>query len=98
MRVAPEGWRARAGEGAVGPILADGGARVQNRPAAGQIFLRAGPGVERPHPGRYRTEALAPVAQLDRASVFGTEGYRFDSCRAYLTELLLADAFSAYPS
>jgi len=24
----------------------------------------------------------APVAQLDRASVFGTEGYRFESCRA----------------
>jgi hypothetical protein len=23
----------------------------------------------------------APVAQLDRASVFGTEGYRFESCR-----------------
>ena len=26
----------------------------------------------------------APVAQLDRASVFGTEGCRFESCRAYL--------------
>ncbi len=25
----------------------------------------------------------APVAQLDSASVFGTEGYRFESCRAY---------------
>ena len=25
----------------------------------------------------------APVAQLDRASVFGTEGYRFKSCRVY---------------
>ena len=23
----------------------------------------------------------APVAQLDSASVFGTEGYRFESCR-----------------
>lgn len=30
---------------------------------------------------------LAPVAQLDSASVFGTEGYRFESCRAYLKEL-----------
>ena len=26
----------------------------------------------------------APVAQLDRASVFGTEGCRFESCRVYL--------------
>jgi hypothetical protein len=26
----------------------------------------------------------ARVAQLDRASVYGTEGYRFDSCRAYV--------------
>ena len=25
----------------------------------------------------------APVAQLDRASVYGTEGYRFKSCRVY---------------
>jgi hypothetical protein len=25
----------------------------------------------------------APVAQLDSASVFGTEGYRFESCRVY---------------
>src|SRR3954451_21304021 len=29
--------------------------------------------------GRVSDKAL--VAQLDRASVFGTEGYRFDSCR-----------------
>ena len=28
--------------------------------------------------------SAAPLAQLDRASVFGTEGYRFDSCGAYL--------------
>ena len=28
---------------------------------------------------------LAPVAQLDSASVFGTEGYRFESCRACWT-------------
>ena len=27
---------------------------------------------------------LAPVAQLDRASAFGAEGYRFDSCRAQI--------------
>lgn len=25
----------------------------------------------------------APVAQLDRATVFGTVGYRFESCRVY---------------
>ncbi len=28
--------------------------------------------------------ARAPVAQLDRVSVFGTEGCRFEPCRAYL--------------
>ena len=28
---------------------------------------------------------LAPVAQLDSASVFGTEGCRFESCRAYFS-------------
>jgi hypothetical protein len=27
-------------------------------------------------------QAPAPVAQLDRASVYGTEGHRFESCRA----------------
>ena len=26
---------------------------------------------------------IAPVAQLDRASVYGTEGYRFESYRVY---------------
>ena len=25
----------------------------------------------------------APLAQLDRASVFETEGYRFESCKAF---------------
>jgi hypothetical protein len=25
----------------------------------------------------------APLAQLDRASVYGTEGYRFESCEVY---------------
>jgi hypothetical protein len=35
-------------------------------------------------PGRGgRMGARASVAQLDRASVFGTEGCRFESCRAY---------------
>ncbi len=28
----------------------------------------------------------APVAQLDRASVYGTEGYRFESCRVYFSK------------
>src|SRR3954470_2387667 len=32
--------------------------------------------------GRYARSRLAPVAQLDRASVYGTEGHRFESCRA----------------
>src|SRR3954454_15439538 len=32
--------------------------------------------------GRYARRRLAPVAQLDRASVYGTEGHRFESCRA----------------
>src|SRR4051794_39346004 len=40
-----------------------------------------------PRPGSgpcsgYTDPALAPVAQLDRASVYGTEGHRFESCRA----------------
>lgn len=29
----------------------------------------------------------APVAQLDRATVFGTVGYRFDSYRAHFSTL-----------
>src|SRR6185312_7161344 len=33
---------------------------------------------------RILESSRAPVAQLDSASVFGTEGYRFESCRAYL--------------
>ncbi len=37
---------------------------------------------------------LARVAQLDRASVYGTEGYRFESCRAcYPKSLLVRDFF-----
>ncbi len=31
----------------------------------------------------------APVAQLDSASVFGTEGWGFESLRAYFRHLLL---------
>jgi hypothetical protein len=30
-----------------------------------------------------RLASFAPVAQLDSASVFGTEGCRFESCRVY---------------
>jgi len=30
----------------------------------------------------YTAQPLAPVAQLDRASVYGTEGQRFESSRA----------------
>src|SRR4051812_27233427 len=40
----------------------------------------------RPRAARYTRDAAsrgpAPVAQLDRASVYGTEGHRFESCRA----------------
>lgn len=32
---------------------------------------------------RGHPDSHAPVAQLDSASVFGTEGCRFESCRAY---------------
>ena len=32
----------------------------------------------------YKNRVYASVAQLDSASVFGTEGYRFESYRAYL--------------
>ena len=38
-------------------------------------------------------ESRAPVAQLDRASVFGTEGYRFESCRACFSNLFPAKGF-----
>ena len=31
----------------------------------------------------------APLAQLDRASVYGTEGYRFESCEVYFFALRL---------
>ena len=32
----------------------------------------------------------APLAQLDRASVYGTEGYRFESCEVYFFALRLS--------
>src|SRR4051812_31591707 len=38
--------------------------------------------------GRYARSRLAPVAQLDRASVYGTEGHRFESCRARFRKAL----------
>ena len=40
------------------------------------------PALESGRPSR-KLPVAAPVAQLDRASVFGTEGYRFKSCRVY---------------
>ena len=42
-------------------------------PTGGKRRLRAGP---------LQSAASAPVAQLDRASVYGTEGQRFESSRA----------------
>ena len=33
--------------------------------------------------GFYNSVCEAPVAQLDRASVYGTEGYTFEPCRVY---------------
>src|SRR3954464_674879 len=45
--------------------------------------LRSLRSVRRPHRvAAILGERLAPVAQLDRASVYGTEGHRFESCRA----------------
>ena len=35
---------------------------------------------------RYNVYSLAPVAQLDRASVFGTEGWGFESLREYFSK------------
>ena len=34
------------------------------------------------------TDVYASVAQLDRASVFGTEGWGFESLRAYYVQIL----------
>ena len=36
-----------------------------------------------------------PVAQLDRASASGAEGYRFESCRGYLMEGLVETRITA---
>src|SRR6266852_8668038 len=38
----------------------------------------------------YNAQGISPVpvAQLDRASASGAEGYRFDSCRGYFPPLL----------
>src|SRR5262249_20719189 len=49
------------------------------------VVSRARRGILREaRPRRPRARRLsAPVAQLDRASVFGTEGYRFESYRVY---------------
>src|SRR3954468_11071440 len=44
--------------------------------------LRSLASVRRRTDGRYARGEHAPVAQLDRASVYGTEGHRFESCRA----------------
>jgi hypothetical protein len=44
----------------------------------GELRTRGFKTAERPLPSLTR----APVAQLDRASVYGTEGHRFESCRA----------------
>src|SRR3954466_9425253 len=43
--------------------------------------------------GRYARSRLAPVAQLDRASVYGTEGHRFESCRGRFGKACSRGAF-----
>src|SRR5262245_12624025 len=35
---------------------------------------------------------FVPVAQLDRASASGAEGYRFDSCRGYWPTLQISES------
>jgi hypothetical protein len=44
-----------------------------------------------------RLGASAPVAQLDRASVYGTEGREFESLRARPLKALLKMGFSLFP-
>ncbi len=34
-----------------------------------------------------------PVAQLNRASDYGSEGYRFESCRDHIKESQICDSF-----
>ena len=48
----------------------------------GRVRHRPGPRTGRPEPRRHYIGAFAPVAQLDRASVYGTEGREFESLRA----------------
>ncbi len=45
-------------------------------------------------PGTMLTVRDAPVAQLDRASDYGSEGWRFESSRVYLEDPLLTRGFS----
>ena len=51
-------------------------------------LARSGPGTTA------RLSASAPVAQLDRASVYGTEGHRFESCRARRETRMSAGIFA----
>src|SRR3954468_19917377 len=57
--------------------------------------LRSLASVRRRTDGRYARGEHAPVAQLDRASVYGTEGHRFESCWARLESPVNAGFFSA---
>src|SRR3712207_6707982 len=66
--------RAQAGEACCGPV----GCR------ADQGHERAG----RPRGASLPSDPRAPVAQLDRASVYGTEGLGFESLRARLPNRL----------
>src|SRR5690625_2630307 len=47
-----------------------------------EVKLREGSSPSIPHHLLYWVRKEAPVAQLDRASDYGSEGYGFDSCRA----------------
>src|SRR3569623_28645 len=49
--------------------------------------LKQSLGLKNFHRNRILNRPPAPVAQLDSASVYGTEGYRFESCRAYFSFL-----------
>ena len=44
----------------------------------------------------FRKEIFAPVAQLDRALVYGTKGYRFDSCQARFISVKRVERSPAY--
>ena len=44
----------------------------------------------------YNTFSLALVAQLDRASVYGTEGYRFDSYRVHFRKPLRNQVLASF--